>query len=99
MSFSILDIRFQRSWPRCWSLGTEYQQVEDKTLSSKWRDSVLKKLSEVKVNAQYQVKISNRFAALENLHGRRGINRAGKFTVEDIKIPAQDALIAFKFLN
>jgi hypothetical protein len=35
----------------------------------------LKKLSELKIRKQYQIKISNRFAALENLNIREDINR------------------------
>jgi hypothetical protein len=37
-----------------------------------------KKLNEVEVKEQYQVKISDMFAALENLHNDVGINRAWK---------------------
>jgi len=36
----------------------------------------LKKLNDVEVKEQYQVKISNRFAALENLDDDVDINRA-----------------------
>jgi hypothetical protein len=36
----------------------------------------LKKLSELEVRKQYQIKISNRFAALEILNGSKDINRA-----------------------
>ena len=36
----------------------------------------LRKISEMEDRKQYQIKLSNRFAALENLNGREGINRA-----------------------
>jgi hypothetical protein len=36
----------------------------------------LKKLSELEVRKQYQIKISNRYAALENLNASEDINRA-----------------------
>jgi hypothetical protein len=36
----------------------------------------LRKLSDLEVRRQYQIKISNRFAALENLNGSEYINRA-----------------------
>jgi hypothetical protein len=36
----------------------------------------LRKLNEVEVMKYYQIKISNRFSALENLNGSEGINRA-----------------------
>ena len=36
----------------------------------------LRKLSELELRKQYQIKISNRFAALEILNGSKDINRA-----------------------
>jgi hypothetical protein len=36
----------------------------------------LKKLSELEVRKQYQIKISNRFAAFENVNVSEDINRA-----------------------
>ena len=36
----------------------------------------LRKLSELEVRKRYQIKISNRFAALENLNDNEDINRA-----------------------
>jgi hypothetical protein len=36
----------------------------------------LRKLNELEVMKQYRAKISNRFAALENLSGNKDINRA-----------------------
>jgi len=38
----------------------------------------LRKLSNLEVRKQCQIKISKRFAALENLNNREDINRAGK---------------------
>jgi len=38
----------------------------------------LRKLSELDIGKQYQIKISNRFAALENLNDTEDINRAWK---------------------
>ena len=35
----------------------------------------LRKLNELEVRKEYQMKISNRFAALENLSGNKDINR------------------------
>jgi glycine betaine/choline ABC-type transport system substrate-binding protein len=48
----------------------------------------LKKLSELEVRNQYQIKISNRFAALENLNVSQDINRAWENIKESIKISA-----------
>ena len=37
----------------------------------------LKKLNELEVRKQYQIEVTNRFAALENLSDDEDINRAG----------------------
>jgi len=44
----------------------------------------LRKLNELEVRKQYQIKISNRFAALENLHYGKDINRAWQNIKENI---------------
>jgi hypothetical protein len=50
----------------------------------------LKKLSELEVRKQ--IKISNRFAALENLNVSNDINRAWENIKENIKISAKESL-------
>jgi hypothetical protein len=52
----------------------------------------LKKLSELKVRKQYQFKISNRYAALENLNISEDINRAWESIREYIKISGKESL-------
>jgi hypothetical protein len=52
----------------------------------------LKKLNEVESKRQYQVKISNRFAALENLVDDMDINRAWETIRENIKISDNESL-------
>jgi uncharacterized protein YPO0396 len=52
----------------------------------------LKKLSELKVRKQYQLKISDRFAALENLNVSEDINRAWEDIKENIKISSKESL-------
>jgi hypothetical protein len=52
----------------------------------------LKKLSELDVRKQYQIKISNRFAFLENLNVSEDINRSGENIKESIKISAKESL-------
>jgi hypothetical protein len=61
----------------------------------------LKRLNDVEVKVQYQVKISNRFAALENFDngggggggGGVGISRAWKSTRENMKASAAEIMI------
>jgi hypothetical protein len=52
----------------------------------------LRKLSELKVRKQYQFKISNRFAALENLSVGKDINRAWENIKKNIKTSATESL-------
>jgi hypothetical protein len=52
----------------------------------------LKKLSQLEVRKQYQLKISNRCAALENLNVSEDINRAWENIKENIKISVQESL-------
>jgi hypothetical protein len=51
-----------------------------------------KELKEVGAKEQYHIKISNRFAALENLDTEAYINRAWETIRENIKISAKDTL-------
>jgi len=52
----------------------------------------LKKLNELLVRKQYQIKISNRFEALENLSNNKDINRAWENIEENIKTSAKQTL-------
>jgi hypothetical protein len=45
----------------------------------------LRKLNELEVRKQYQIEITNRFAALENLYDDMGVNRTWKNIKENIK--------------
>jgi hypothetical protein len=49
----------------------------------------LKKLSELNVRKQYQIKISNRFAALGNLNDSEAVNRTWENIKENIKTSAK----------
>jgi len=49
----------------------------------------LRKQSELEVRKQYHVKISNRFAVLENLNDSKDINRAWGNTKQNIKTSAK----------
>ena len=50
----------------------------------------LRKLNELEVRKQYRFKISNRFAALENLRDSEDINKAWENIPEDVKISAKE---------
>jgi hypothetical protein len=52
----------------------------------------LRKLNELQARKNYQIKISNRFAALENLNESDDINRAWENINENIKTSSQDSL-------
>jgi len=52
----------------------------------------LRKLNELEVRKQYQMEISNRFAALENLRVSKDINRAWYNIKENIKTSAKQSL-------
>jgi len=52
----------------------------------------LKKLNDVEVKEKYQVEISNRFAALENLDESLDINSAWESNGDNIKISAKENL-------
>ena len=52
----------------------------------------LRKLNELEVRKQYRIKISNRFAALENLSDSEDINRAWENSKVNIKTSAKESL-------
>jgi len=56
----------------------------------------LRKFNELEVRKQYQIEISNRFAALENLSDREDINRAWENVKENIKLSAKKSLFLFE---
>jgi hypothetical protein len=55
-----------------------------------------RKLNDAKVMEQYQVKITNRFAALENFDNDVVMNRAWENIKENIKISAKESLGHYK---
>jgi hypothetical protein len=52
----------------------------------------LRKLNELEVRKQYQIEITNRFAALENLSDDEDINRAWENIKVNIKTSAKESL-------
>jgi len=57
-----------------------------------WKDLNLRKLSELEVWKHYQIRISNRFATLENLNDSKDINRAWENIKENIISTDEDSL-------
>ena len=52
----------------------------------------LRKLKDLEVKEQYEIEITNRFAALENLNDSEDLNRAGQNIQENIKTSAKESL-------
>jgi len=52
----------------------------------------LRKLNELEARKQYQIEITTRFAALENLSDGEDINRAWENIKENIKTSAEESL-------
>ena len=52
----------------------------------------LRELNELEVRKQYQIEITNRFAALDNLSDGKDINRAWENIKENMKTSAKESL-------
>ena len=52
----------------------------------------LRKLNELEFRKQYQIEISNRFAALENLSDKKYLNKTWKNIKENIKTSVEESL-------
>jgi len=52
----------------------------------------LRKLTDLEVRKQYQIKISNMFAALENLNDNEDVNRVWENNEENIKTSAKGSV-------
>ena len=52
----------------------------------------LRKLNEMEFRKQYQIEISDRFAAFENLSDSEDINRSWEYIKENIKTSAEGSL-------
>ena len=52
----------------------------------------LRKLNELEVRKQYQIKISNKFVALENSRDSKNVDRAGVSIKENIRTSAKESL-------
>jgi len=53
----------------------------------------LRKLNELEVKENYEIGITNRFAALENLNVDKDVNRAWEYIKENIKTSAKESLV------
>jgi hypothetical protein len=56
-----------------------------------WKRFNMRKLSELEVGKQYQIEITNRFAALEKLSGEEDIIRAWESIKENTKTSAKQS--------
>ena len=56
----------------------------------------LRMLNELEVRKQYRIKISSRFAALENLSDREGINKAWEDIQVNVKTSAKETLCLYE---
>jgi len=72
------------------NLGNVWQEVKQQKFDEERFN--LRKLNELEVMKQYQIKISSRFAALENLSDREDINGAWENIQENIKTSAKESL-------
>jgi len=52
----------------------------------------LRKLNEPEIREQYQIEITNRFAALENLKDDKDVNRTCENIKENIRLSAKESL-------
>ena len=57
----------------------------------------MRKLNEPEAREQYQIEITNRFAALENLNDDRDVNRTWKNIKENIQTSAKECLGLHEF--
>ena len=57
----------------------------------------LGKLNELEVRKQYQIEITNRFAAFENLNEDEDVNKTWENTKENIKTSAKESLGLHEF--
>jgi hypothetical protein len=73
--------------------GKERQLSEEEARKFDVERFNLRKLCELEVMKQYQIKISNMFAALEGLNDSKYINRAWENIKESIKAPIKDSLV------
>ena len=72
-------------------LGKDWQQ-ENKQHKSDGGRFNLRKLNDLKVRKQYQIEITNRFAALQNVSEDEDINRGWESIKENIKTSATESL-------
>jgi hypothetical protein len=87
----------------CWCnvvVLNEHTPSEEKSDDSKDSSDVdrlsLRKVSELEFRKQYRIKMSNRFAALENLNDSEDINRDWENSPKNIKTSAKEGLCLYE---
>ena len=73
-------------------LGNDWQQVKKAVQKFDEERFILRKLNELDVWKQYQIEITNKFAALENVIDGEDINRAWENIKQNIKTSAKESL-------
>jgi hypothetical protein len=61
-----------------------------------WKDFILKKLNDLDVRKEYQIKIPNRFAALGNLSDSGDINSAWEHIENNIKTSFKNGVYRYE---
>jgi len=77
----------------CFAKGRK-RMVVSKQAAEKFDSEIfnLRELNELEVRKQYQIEITNRFAALDNLSDGKDINRAWENIKENMKTSAKESL-------
>jgi len=74
-------------------LGKDWQSVNKQHKSLMWKDRFnLRMVSELEVRKQYQIEVSDRFAAVENLNDSKDINRAWQNIKYNIRTSTEESL-------
>jgi len=77
-----------------WEILAVNKDVEQKFDRERFK---LRKANEVEVRKQYQIEITNKFAALENFSSSEDIKRGWENVKGNIKISTKESLVLYEF--